>query len=315
LHYTFPVLAPSARVVTIHDTTYSLFPEVHTREKRIMMPLFTRMAVHHADGVLFISSSTRRDVEALFGKGNNTQVVTPLATDQPELDNVHPEDVQSALSSLGVRQPYILYIGTIEPRKNLVRLVEAFERVSEQHPDHTLVIAGRLGWKYSAILEAIERSPKRSHIKRLGYISYAEKLAMLQGCDALVYPSLYEGFGLPVLEGMAAGAPVVTGNSSCLPEVAGDGAVLVDVTSVRQIAEGIEAVLSNPGFRERLIQRGRRQASRFSWQRTAELTYAAYRQVVAKRSFSPDDGCGAVDVSKAPDGQEAAGGSRRVRDL
>jgi len=276
LHYTFPLLCHCSRVVTIHDMTHSLWPEMHTFGRRVAMSFFSKMALRHAEGVLFVSASTQRDAERLFGSGRNLRNVTPLAVDHAMFEDIQPETIAETLSRIGIERPYILFLGTLEPRKNVVRLIEAFELVGQKHSQHKLVIAGKLGWHYAAVLEAIERSPLRKRIHRLGYVATEDKAPLIAGCDLLVYPSLYEGFGLPVLEGMAAGVPVITGNVSSIPEVTGDAAVLIDPSSVEQLSIAMDSVLSDHNYSDWLRRAGKEQAHRFSWERTARLTYAAY---------------------------------------
>ena len=276
LHYTFPIVCPCARVVTIHDMTHSLCPEMHTFGRRVVMSGFARLAMRYAEGVLFVSDSTRKDAERLFGRGGNFRAVTPLAVDLEVFDSIDPESILETLSRLQLVTPYILFVGTLEPRKNISRLVEAFDSLGPQYSDYHLVIAGKLGWHYETALAAIENSPKKERIHRLGYVPSADKPALIAGCDLLVYPSLYEGFGLPALEGMAAGVPVITSNISSLPEVTGNAAILVDPSSVEEIAAAMKTVLSDHIHRERLRKAGREQARRFSWEATARLTYVAY---------------------------------------
>ncbi len=280
LHYTFPLICPCSRVVTIHDMTFLLWPEMHTRSRRIVMPFFTKMALRHAECVLFVSGSTQKDAEEMFGIGSNLRSVTPHGVDQAYFSPA-PMLIERTLSHLSIHQPYILFLGTLEPRKNLVRLIQAFESFAERCP-HILVIAGGLGWNYEAALQSIERSSIKKRIVRLGYVSAVDKIPLIAGCDLLVYPSLYEGFGLPVLEGMAAGVPVVTSNTSSLPEVAGRAAVLVNPSSADEIAKAMHSVLSDKRYSDWLRQAGREQARKFTWVRTATLTYAAYRKAFTK---------------------------------
>ena len=281
LHYTFPLICPSRRVVTIHDLTFSLWPKMHTRARRIIMPFFTKMALRRAEGVLFVSDSTRKDAEQVFGVSRNMRCVIPLGVEDKYFLAVVEAQLERTILRLGIDRPYVLFLGTLEPRKNVIRLVQAFELVGKQHTEHLLVIVGGLGWHYEPALQAIDTSPLKGRIRYLGYISESDKIDLIAGCDLLAYPSLYEGFGLPVLEGMAVGVPVVTSNISSLPEVAGDAAILIDPTSVEQIVAAIDSVLSDEIEEDRLRKAGRERAGHFSWKKTAELTYAAYRTLVA----------------------------------
>jgi glycosyltransferase involved in cell wall biosynthesis len=277
LHYTHPLLSFTRRVVTIHDLTFLLFPELHTRGRRIIMPFFIRRAMKYADAVIFVSKATQDDAERLMGIGNNLRRVVPLGV---AACPVIPRDDPSGtayLSGVEVKSPYLLFVGTLEPRKNIVRIVRAFERVAESQLGLTLVLAGKLGWHTEEIVSAIEHSPMRPRIRHLGFVSEAEKWALLRNCTLLVYPSLYEGFGLPVLEGMAAGAPVITSNLSSMPEIAGDAAVLVDPTSADAIADAICDLFSDPEKRRILSTRGLQNVMQYTWEGTAAGTLQIYK--------------------------------------
>ncbi|WP_263970717.1 glycosyltransferase family 4 protein [Leptolyngbya sp. KIOST-1] len=178
-------------------------------------------------------------------------------------------------------RPYILFVSTLEPRKNVVRLIQAFDQLKTQHQiNHQLVLVGQKGWQFEPIFEAIAASPWRHHIRHLDYLSDAEVAYCYQNADVFAYPSLYEGFGLPVLEAMTLGCPVVTANTSSLPEVAGDAALMVDPTSVEELAEALGRVIGDRALRQTLIERGYQQADQFSWTRTAKSTLAAYRSLL-----------------------------------
>ena len=276
LHYTYPLLAFSRCVVTIHDLTFLLFPEMHTLGRRWIMPFFIRRAMKHAKAIIFVSKATQRDAERMFPCGSNVRRVAPLGVSPPVSVENQGGASRMALSRMGVESPYLLFIGTLEPRKNIVRIVEAFERVARKHQNLTLVLAGKLGWHTGEIVARIESSDMRSRIRHLGFVSEAEKWILLRNCEMLVYPSLYEGFGLPVLEGMAAGAPVITSNLSSMPEVAGDAAFLVDPNSVEAITLAIEQIIDDGTLIKRLQDAGPAQAALFTWQKMAYSTYRLY---------------------------------------
>lgn len=273
LHYTHPLIRPCARAVTVHDLTFSLFPELHTGSRRILFPFFTKHAVQKVECPLFVSRATAEDAERLFGATRHTNYVTPLGVDPP-----HSPGKADELPSTPLR-PYLLFLGTIEPRKNLVRVVEAFNLLAGKYPEHLLLIVGKQGWHTEATAAAIERSPYRDRIQLPGFVTEEQKAALLRHCDALLYPSLYEGFGLPVLEAMAHGAPVITSDLSSMPEVAAGAALLVDPHSARAIADAIDRLLKDPELAQALRQAGPLRAAQFTWQRTAETTLAAYRKV------------------------------------
>jgi glycosyltransferase involved in cell wall biosynthesis len=278
LHYTIPLLSPSARVVTFHDLTMLLWPEMHTRGRRLIMPLYIRLAWRLAEVIIFVSAASRNDAEKLLpATRSRPSTVAPLGVNFDSLRRPSQEDLRSGLDLLAIRQPYVLFLGTIEPRKNLIRVIEAFEQIALPFPDHMLILAGKLGWDFEPILQAIAASRFRDRIRHLGYISDDSKRVLLAGGELLVYPSLYEGFGLPVLEGMASGIPVVTSNVSSLPEVAGRAALMVDPGSVGELAAAMERLLSSPKLAKEMTDLGRERARTFSWKNTARETYKAYQ--------------------------------------
>ena len=286
LHYTHPLLAFTSRVVTIHDLTFLLFPEMHTRGRRSIIPFFIRRAMKHAEAIIFVSKATQNDAERMLPGGRNLRCAVPLGVSLPL--PIYTEETRSeeVLADMGVGSPYLLFIGTLEPRKNIVRIVQAFERIAIHYPNLILVLAGKLGWHTGEIVAAMENSPVRERIKHLGFVSEEEKASLLRNCEMLVYPSMYEGFGLPVLEAMAAGAPVITSNLSSMPEVAGDAAVLVDPSSVDKIADAMQQILDDKAFASSLRKTGCAQAQSFTWSRMAEQTDDVYRSVIKCKSQS-----------------------------
>ena len=292
LHYTHPFISPSRRVVTIHDLTFLLYPELHTFGRRLIMPLFIRHAIGHVAALIFVSKSAREDANRLVPGGKALESVIPLGVNRSLFEAADCDEIQNVLQKLNIERPFLLFIGTIEPRKNIVRLVQAFEIVADKQPGLVLVLAGKLGWDYAEVLDSIENSRHRNCIKPVGFITDAQKKALLNSCEILVYPSLYEGFGLPVLEAMAAGAPVITSNLSSMPEVAGDTATLVDPLSVKQIAEAAQSILDNSEKALKMRILGRQRAAEFNWESVAVRTYDLYRKAADHRqraSFPSQD--------------------------
>ncbi len=275
LHYTHPLFSPCPRVVTIHDLTFILFPELHTRGRRLIMPFFIRHAMKHAEALIFVSDATRRDAESLMPGGQGMHAVVPLGVELKDFI-VMPTETPDVLAKLSIHNPFLLFLGTIEPRKNIERLINAFENIANDYPELHLVVAGKLGWNFAGILEKATSSKFKHRIHMLGFISDYEKKYLLSACSVLVYPSLYEGFGLPVLEGMAAGAPVVTSNVSSLPEVAGNAALQINPFSVENMTEAIEQILREPKEALRLNALGKQRAAEFDWKKTAIRTYNLY---------------------------------------
>jgi glycosyltransferase involved in cell wall biosynthesis len=211
------------------------------------------------------------------------------AEDSPALLLERPSDSATGLTiavveqatGYDLNQPYLLFVSTIEPRKNLLGLIRAFEELRSHYKiPHNLVLVGRRGWRYEPVFEAIGRSPWREHIYHLNYLSDAALAMFYRKADVFVYPSHYEGFGLPILEAMEFGVPVVTSNTSSLPEVAGDAALYASPQDSEEIAARIFQVLTDADLRHRLMMGGKEQAKRFSWETTARQTLAAYQSLV-----------------------------------
>ena len=214
-----------------------------------------------------------------MGLNSRPQANVTRAIRYEETDGILDDLAKS--SSYDRQRPYLLFVSTIEPRKNIANLVEAFNQLKSSHGiDHDLLLVGKKGWRYEPIFEAIGRSPWRANIHHLNYLSDRQVQALYSQADVFVYPSFYEGFGLPVLEAMTLGAPVVTSNVSSLPEVAGDAALYANPHVPGELAEQIWRVVNSPSLRENLIERGHAQAARFSWRRTAEETLKAYRSLL-----------------------------------
>lgn len=228
------------------------------------------IGVRRARALACISEATRRDLVARVPSAAARSIVVPLAAS--ELFHAAPGTPPPA-----TRRPYVLAAGTLEPRKNIERLLDAWAALDPALRDsHELVLVGPTGWQADAILA---RAGAGHHVRVTGFVSDAELAELYRGCAAFCYPSLYEGFGLPVLEAMRAGAPVITSNASSLPEVAGDAALLVDPLSVAAIAAALGALLGDPALRARLAEAGRARAACFSWDRTATELRAVLRRI------------------------------------
>jgi len=203
-------------------------------------------------------------------------------------DCFHPvdfEETEAQRRRLGIGSKFILAVGTIEPRKNYLALVHAFEEVLRARPDLPLqlVIVGGRGWLSSGVFEAIEQSPLRERIKLTGYLGDDDLRALYSSCRCFIYPSMYEGFGLPPLEAMRCGAPVIAGSASAVAEVTAGAARLVDSESTQEIASGILELVENDGMRRELADAGRRRSAEFSWHRTAKLTLEVYQEAIKNR--------------------------------
>lgn len=265
-------------VLTVHDLIFERFPQYHRRLNHFFltraMPLFARRAT----AIIAISQATRRDLITLYGvPADNIHVVyeAPAPHFRPQPAAV----VEAVRRRYGLPERYILTVGTIEPRKNLSRLLTAFARVREQGLADALVIVGQRGWLYEGFFRRLAESPVRDAVILPGFVPDADLAAMYTGATVFALPSLYEGFGLPVLEAMACGAPVVAARAGALPEVGGDAALYVDPRDAEAIAEGLERCLRDAELRAEMRARGVQQAARFSWERTARETVQVYQGI------------------------------------
>ncbi len=278
-----PLLSPAPNVVTIHDMTLWLFPEHHYWRRLVAMRPVIPLVARQASAIITVSESAKRDIVRVLGVApNKVHVVYEAAA--PAFRQLPPGPAVKSVSQRYQLPPhFILYVGTIEPRKNLVRLLEAFAALRQrQGVPHALVVVSACGWKMDSFFAAIERLGLADAVLLLRDVPQDDLVALYNLADLFAFPSLYEGFGLPVVEAMACGTPVVTSSSSSLGEIAAGAAQFVEPSSTSSIAEGLWSVLSDADRRATLRERGLHRARTFSWQRAAEQTRALYEQVVAQ---------------------------------
>ena len=280
-------IAPPTRlptIVTVHDCAFVRFPELVPASVRPFRAVVGR-AVARGALVHCTTEAVATEVDELFGpslREGGRLVVVPYGV--PRLGDSGPLPVGVA-GALGGR-PYVLALGALEPRKNLPRLVRAFEATAPRHGELRLVLAGPDGPDRPAIDAAIDSldPPMRERVILAGAMNGGARRHLIEGAAVLAYPSLYEGFGFPMLEAMSLGVPVVAGRSGGLPEVAGEAALLVDPTDTTAIGDGLERVLSDSSVRERLVAAGRERAAAFSWEAAAEGLIAAYRRLLGEEA-------------------------------
>lgn len=276
-----PLWHPKKSVVTVHDVAWRIFPGAFTKFMRRYLEWSTKFAVNKAKKILAVSEATKKDL-AKFYNINPTKVsVTHLGFDSRSLRPRGYEEVQPILDKYGlVYQKYVLFVGTIQPRKNIVKLVEAFQKLRKQnHIEEKLAIFGGRGWLWEPILEKIKTVGIDGSIKYFDYAPKEDLPFIYSGAKLLTLPALYEGFGLPPLEAMASGVPVVVSNVSSLPEVVGDAGVLVNPDSIDSIAEGLLKVLIDKNLRDQMIADGLKQTEKFNWENTAKETLAVFESL------------------------------------
>lgn len=280
--FIMPPLKFAKGVLTIYDLTFMLFPAFHGKG----MQAFTRDIrnyANRADCIIAISKHTKRDIMEHLQVPEERIRVTMLAADERYRIVNDPDSITSVKSKFGIDGDYILYTGTLEPRKNVPALIRAYSQLrNEARITHRLVLAGKKGWLYDEILESVRTLGLERYVIFTGYVADEDMPYLYNGAELFVYPSFYEGFGLPPLEAMACGCPVVTSNTSSLPEVVGGAGLMVDPYRPEELAEAMGRILEDSELRSELRERGLKRAAEFSWRRCAEETLAVYRELSGK---------------------------------
>ncbi len=283
-HHTLPLRPMRARrVVTVHDVTFLRIPKRYPPARRLYMQTMTRLAARVADAIIVPSMTVRGDViELLHADAAKVHVVYEAAGEQ-----YRPLDREASMEvarRCGVDRPFVLSVGSREPGKSRARLIRAMHELRGEGIDRALLVVGQKAWKFEEELTLVRELGMGDRVIFAGYVAAEDLPALYAAADLFAFPSLYEGFGVPVLEAMACGAPVVTSNVSATAEVAGEAALLVDPLSVASIRDGLRSLLSDGALRSRLSRRGMERAARFSWRRAADETHAVYEGVMERRA-------------------------------
>lgn len=286
VQYTAPPFPPCPVVASIHDLSFEHLPETFKRRSRAQLRLTVRRTARKATQILTLSEFSRRDIIQTYEIDPDRVTVTPPAA-PPHFGPVSDgRELARVRQTFGIQRDYVLSLGSIQPRKNLERLIRAYSilrltRAGKEPPQ--LVLAGKRGWLYDEVLSAAAKHDVDNDIIFTGYVPERDLPALYTGAICFVYPSYFEGFGLPVVEAMQCGAPVIAGNQTSLPEVVGDAGVLVDPFDEKELAQAIARVIDNPDFRSQLRVKGLARAKNFNWTNTARLTLQAYERAVGKR--------------------------------
>ena len=284
-NFNFAALSANCpHVVTVHDLSFLLFPEFLTLKRRLWHQAVRAVdVVRAAAHVICDSVSTKRDIHVECGFRREHISVIPLGGG--EIAPPSEAEVVAVLAKYKLQRPYIISVGTREPRKNLAALVEAYSLLREKLSEPVaLVFVGPAGWKNADFLQALAASKYRADIKQLGFVSDRERSALIAGARVLAMVSSHEGFGLPLVEAMRSSVPVLTAQVSALPEVCGSAGMLVDPERTNAIAVALQELLRDEGLRSALIMRGRRQVKKFSWDQTAQATLQVLQSVAANTS-------------------------------
>ena len=266
--HVIPISYRGASVATVHDLGYHYFPEGHTRRQLAYLKWSTRSNCHSSRKIIADSKTTKSDLIKLYDTDpGKIKVIYPGI--DPQLQRVSNErELAAVWKKYQIKPPYLLFISTLQPRKILVRLLQAY---AASGLEHELVLAGRRGWRSAPILEQITQldPPVRERIHLTGFVDEADKGALISGATALLYPSLYEGFGFPLLEGQKCGTPVIAANTSSLPEIAGGAALLVDPEDTAALTRAMQHLTADADLRAALCSKGYANIERFSWEKTA----------------------------------------------
>ncbi|MDJ0729375.1 MAG: glycosyltransferase family 1 protein [Crocosphaera sp.] len=278
-HYVFPY-KEAAKIMTIHDLTFVKYPQYSTKIVKGYLERIKR-CLSWTDAIITFSENTKQDIVELLNIDPNIIYVTPQASRySPNYLNRQLLSDHRDVIDYYLYKPYFLFVSTLEPRKNILTLIKAFEYLKQNYKiPHQLILIGKKGWKYQDILDKIELSKFKEDMQHLDYISDELVAVFYSQAEAFIYPSFYEGFGLPVLEAMTLGAPVITSHTSSLPEVAGDAALYIDPNNYYELAQIMLKVVDNSTLRKEMINKGKKQANKFSWERTAKATLDVYKSL------------------------------------
>lgn len=275
-----PLVALVPAVITVHDLSFLRFPERFRLANRLYLSTMTRLSCQRARRIIAVSQATANEVVQLLGVPAERIDVVPHGVQHTRLCPLPPKQVAAFCRAKGLPERFMLFLGTLEPRKNLTTLIKAFARTDAVRQGDKLVIAGGKGWYYQEIFAHVERLGLEKAVLFPGFVSGDELALWYNAATVFVYPSLYEGFGMPLLEAMACGAPVIASQTSCMPEVVGDAGLLVSPHDVAELADSLDRLLASAELRSDLGQRGRARAAAYTWEATAQATIASYRRAL-----------------------------------
>ncbi|AEK19265.1 group 1 glycosyl transferase [Methanococcus maripaludis X1] len=274
----FIFLKKFKKIITVYDISPILYPKTHKYSRVIMHKYFFPIILKSSDKIISISENTKRDIMDHFKIPEDKIKVIPLASNK-NFKKLDENDILKIKSKYNFEYPFILYVGTLEPRKNIPNLLKAFYSIKKQEITHKLVIAGGKGWKYQEIFKTIKKLNLQNDVIFTGYVPDEDLPGLYNAADLFVYPSLYEGFGLPPLEAMQCGTPVITSNTSSLPEVVGDAGIMINPYDVDELANKMYEVLTNEDLGNELSKQGIERAKLFSWKKCAEEHLKVYKEV------------------------------------
>ncbi|HLC94180.1 MAG TPA: glycosyltransferase family 1 protein [Patescibacteria group bacterium] len=269
-HYA-PRFCPIPTVVTIHDVSYLYYPQEFLKKDLYQLKNWTAYSVKKAKKIIAVSETTKKDIMKFYHIPDEKIKV---------IHNGYQSIINSKKPTAKSQQPYILYVGTIQPRKNLITLINAFNSFLKEKPDYRLIIAGKKGWLYEEIFNHVRASHLEHKVIFTGYVSDEEKEVLYTNASLFVLPSLYEGFGIPLLEAMSLGCPVVSSKSSSLPEIGGNACLYFDPHDPQELAEKMLEIVTNTALAQELVKKGKERVQLFSWEKCAQETLEALKNTV-----------------------------------
>jgi len=286
VQYTAPPLAPCPVVATIHDLSFEHLPETFNRRSRAQLRLTVRRTARKAAQILTLSEFSRRDIVDTYRIAPDRVSVTPAAAPSHFKPIEDETELRKIREIYGIERDYILSVSSIQPRKNLIRLIEAYSCLRGLRPEGKLpqlILVGKRGWLDNETFRAAQRHSANNDIAFTGYVAENDLSALYSGATCFVYPSFFEGFGLPVLEAMQCGAPVIAGNRTSIPEVVGNAGLLFDPFDTNSLVQALTRVLDDSEYRAALRIQGLERAREFDWKQTARMTLQAYQKAVVSK--------------------------------
>ena len=271
-----PLVKTSKNVTVIHDMTFFSHPYVHTFFKRIYFPFMIKQAVKKSEKIIAVSNNTRKEIIKYTHIAEEKIAVTLLAANKFPVAEIADEK-KLLKEKYGIDSDYLLFVGMIEPRKNIRLIIDSFNKIEDDNLK--LVIVGQKGWMTEELFERIGADNLEKRVIFTGFVPDEELSVFYKNARTFLYPSLYEGFGIPVLEAMSEGCPVITSNISSLPEVAGDAAILIDPENSKELSDAINKISNDSKYREELTEKGFDNAKKFSWEKTAKQTLSIFEEV------------------------------------
>ena len=273
-----PSKISSKLIITVHDIIPILYPELcpNKIDKEKYLNDLKKKCLK-ANLIITVSEYSKQDIINYLGIEASKIRIVPPGIDLKNYDLVEEKEISRVKEKYDLNDKFILFLGALEPKKNIINIIKGFERANLKNIK--LVIAGGKGWKYEEIFETYKNSSYKKNIQMLDYIAEEDKIALYKGAELFIFPSLYEGFGMPVLEAMASGIPVITSNISSLPEVAGKAAILVNPYDIVEIAKAIKNVIKNDKLKKEMIEKGLKQARKFTWENSVKKLEKIYSEL------------------------------------